>query len=283
MPPKGKKSRKFTAENPYDKGDRSFHFRGKREELSTGFDRETDLDVVKRDIDLDKLHAEVDKKKPSGGEEVADTKDKGKEKEKGGKEVFGGVLDIFGNLETQEYYVNAIREILETPDFGDRLHDFIMANKTYQKSTYHRLNSDWREKLGFNPDGKYEGRNLNHTNMRIAAASQLLMIEYYKARVFEMEKKVDLNPWRFADGKTGAYTVSVYSEYWKSRHSANSNRKKPNRTDLAAGYGAEESFDNAMTQLNIELQNSDTVPTPKRASEEDEDKQDPAAKLAANL
>jgi len=287
---RGEKPRKFTADNPYDTGDRSFHFRSKREELSTGFDHDdtNELDAVKRAVDLSKLHKSVDKTDVQKGQNPSekmkvDIPNGSKEKESDNKEILDTALEIFDNLDTQKYYVSSIREILETPYFGDKLHDFIMANKVYYKGSYNKLNSNWRSMLGFNPNKNYEGKNVSHTNMRIAAASQLLMIEYYKTHVFETEKKINLNPWRFADGKTGAYTVSVYSEYWKSKYSANSDRKQTNRTVLTEGYSNKKPFDNAMSQLNTELQNSGTDPTPKLTSEENKKKQDTANEIATRL
>ena len=277
--------------------DRSFHF----ESASKGdFDHglgnlKQKKDALKASVDRRKLKGELEGNTPNkegrnqeGNRDNINTRERNnhpsrnKEKTRNIRET----LDIFGDKETMKHYMDGIREALETPGMGDKLHDYITANERYKRSSFHTLNSQWQEMLGFTPDEKYLGKNNRETNKRIAAASQLLMIEYYQTHVFESEKTLDLNPWRFADGKTGAYTVSVYAEYWDYRHGALSKREKPNRAVLGEGYEDSNTFDTASRELDAAIESSTTQKSESQlpgVNEVGPNKEDPGVTLAKNL
>ncbi len=162
-------------------------------------------------------------------------------------DVSSEVMEIFGNdKETMKHYVDGVRaamrrmrEALETPRSKDPLHDFITTNGSYKRNSFRRLNADWQAMLKFTPNEEYKGPNAKITKMRIVAASQLYMVEYFKTHVFKSKQSVDLNPWNFVDGKTGPHTVSVYSAYWNTEHMPKSARPETESAQLEAEYSPE--------------------------------------------
>jgi hypothetical protein len=135
--------------------------------------------------------------------------------------------EIFVDSETQEYYLNSVREALETPGVGDRLYDYIVAHPTYGKSKFVSWNSEFNsDVIRLKPEGRFKGKDEKETNMRITAATQIVLVETYKNDVFQLTMK-EVNPWIFIDGKMGPYSVSVLAEYWKGRFGPKSKGKKP--------------------------------------------------------
>jgi len=73
--------------------------------------------------------------------------------------------EIFGTRECQEWYINALREALETMD-GDKLYDFIRAHPKYSMTSYIAWNEHFAELVGIKPPAKYRGNSKKRRHVR---------------------------------------------------------------------------------------------------------------------
>lgn len=193
------------------------------------------------------------------------------------------IKEIFGDEETQKWYVDRVREALETMN-SDRLHAFIVNHPRYGKGEFRKWNADLAKLLAISVEKKYKGKNEAHTNMRLTAATQIVLVEYYKNDVFQItipEKKI--NPFIFIDAKWGPYSNSVLAEYWKHKHGPKSAKPDPNRSGLKKSYGAKSKqvYGDAMAYLDAQL-STVKPPAPEEKKPKGE-KVDPADQLAANV
>ncbi len=172
---------------------------------------------------------------------AVDTSDKlRKVKEKVDKErekvTYRPRLDIFGTIECQEWYLNKIRESLETLMMGDKLHDFIMAHAKYGVSDHLRWNDDFAKMIDLNVPKKYRGATKRIMQRRVAVAAQQVMADHFNSDLFKL---VSENGWDKEDGKVGPYTTRVLREYWINVHQKFSKKQPqpPRTSDLGKGYG----------------------------------------------
>lgn len=145
------------------------------------------------------------------------------------------IEEIFGSRECMEWYVNWLREAIETMN-GDKLYDFIRRHPKYAMTGFQAWNSDFARLIGLrNIPAQYGGKNVSETNRRIAAAAQRVLVDKYENDVFQLTFTGEkVNPWIFIDGKMGPYTVSVLNDYWMAKYSSSSAKQPipPGRSGL---------------------------------------------------
>ena len=137
------------------------------------------------------------------------------------------VSEIFGDRETQDYYINTVRSA-----FGrlspDKLHAFIKSHSTYGKSGFKAWNGELYRLLGVRPKEKYQGKDSIHTKKRVCAALQHVLVDFYETDVFQLTRKT-INPWIFIDGRLGPYSVSVMAAYWNTKYGKTAKKRlRPN-------------------------------------------------------
>ncbi|MBN2306742.1 hypothetical protein JXD20_02045 [Candidatus Peregrinibacteria bacterium] len=146
------------------------------------------------------------------------------------------IEEIFETRECQEWYINKVREALENPAIGDKLHAFIHRNKGYRNNSYQAWNRDFAEVINLTdiPEA-YRGAGKTVTYRRITAAAQHVLVDYYQNDVFQISlEREKSNPWIYIDGLMGPYSVSALNDYWMTRHSKGSKMKPipPGRSNL---------------------------------------------------
>ncbi|HDL90256.1 MAG TPA: hypothetical protein ENG14_05075, partial [Thermodesulforhabdus norvegica] len=141
-------------------------------------------------------------------------------------------LDVFETSECQKWYVDNVRESLETPKMGDKLHKFIADHKIYSMGDYARWNTEFAKLVKINL-GDFEGETKAITESRIATACQLVMVDYFNCDVFKVATD---NGWNDEDGKYGPYTNSIVNRYWIGVHGPTSKKKPAGRSRLSTGF-----------------------------------------------
>lgn len=144
-------------------------------------------------------------------------------------------LDIFGTIECQEWYLNGVRESLETLAMGDKLHDFIMAHPKYALGQHVKWNDDFATMIQLDVPQKYRGAAKAIMQKRIAVAAQQVMADHFNSDLFKI---VSENGWDKEDGKVGPYTTRVLREYWVNVHQKASKKEPqpPTASELGRGY-----------------------------------------------
>ncbi len=142
-------------------------------------------------------------------------------------------LDVFGTPECQKWYVDNVRESLETPEMSDKLHTFIADHKIYSMGDYARWNTEFAKLIKINPSKNFQGTTKAITESRIATACQLVMVDYFNCDVFKVATD---NGWNREDGKYGPYTNSIVNQYWIGVHGPNSKKKPAGRSRLGRGF-----------------------------------------------
>lgn len=137
------------------------------------------------------------------------------------------VSEIFGDRETQDYYINVVQSAFKSLS-PDKLHAFIKSHATYGKSGFKAWNTELYRLLGVRPKEKYKGKEPAQTKKRICAALQHVLVDFYETDVFQLTRKT-INPWIFIDGRLGPYSVSVMAAYWNTKYGKTAKKRlRPN-------------------------------------------------------
>lgn len=188
--------------------------------------------------------------------------------------------EIFGDLETQEWYINQIKEALERLD-GDRLHEFILSHQSYSRSAFVSWNNELFDLLGVSIPDEYAASKKSMTNRRVTAALQHALIDAHKNDVFQITKK-EHGQWINVDGKCGPYVVANLAEYWKAVFKPSSQRENPSYPELDPEYNYESKESLREDYGYLESQISDSELSPYNSSNTDQSV-DTASVLADEL
>ncbi len=177
-------------------------------------------------------------------------------------------LDVFETTECQKWYVDNVRESLETREMGDKLHTFIADHKIYSIGDYARWNTEFAKLIKINPSKNFQGTTKAITESRIATACQLVMVDYFNCDVFKVATD---NGWNEEDGKYGPYTNSIVNQYWIGVHGPTSKKKPAGRSKLGRGFTDSKLFMAALygaVDLIVAHPQDEVIPGKKEPSQE---------------